>query len=105
MGCPEAIRALSSGAGSWELGAGSWELADGRGSCGAAHQTSVHQIAAALPERQQVDDGIEWSRSIGVTAVPTFVFDDQYGIVGAQDYDVFKAMMEKLVRKPKTATK
>lgn len=54
--------------------------------------------------RQQVDDGIEWSRSIGVTAVPTFVFDDQYGIVGAQDYDVFKSMMEKLGRKPKSAS-
>jgi predicted DsbA family dithiol-disulfide isomerase len=51
--------------------------------------------------RQQVDDGIRWSREIGVTGVPTFVFDDKYGVVGAQDHDVFVSMMERLGRAPK----
>jgi predicted DsbA family dithiol-disulfide isomerase len=40
--------------------------------------------------REQVDDGIH-----------TFVFDEKYGIVGAQDYTVFQSVMEKLGVKPK----
>lgn len=46
--------------------------------------------------RQQVLDGIQWSRGVGVTAIPTFVFQEQYGIVGAQDYSVFESMMKEL---------
>lgn len=46
--------------------------------------------------RQQVDDGLDWSHEMGVTAVPTFVFDGQYGIVGAQDYDVFDKVLTRL---------
>ena len=51
--------------------------------------------------REQVDDGIAWSRSVGVTAVPTFIFDEQTGFAGAQDYNVFESFMEKLGHKPK----
>jgi predicted DsbA family dithiol-disulfide isomerase len=51
--------------------------------------------------REQVDEGIQWSREIGVTGVPTFVFDEKYGIVGAQDYSVFQSVMEKLGVKPR----
>lgn len=54
--------------------------------------------------RQQVDDGIRWSREIGVTGVPTFVFDHQYGVVGAQDHEVFVSVMEQMGRGPKAAT-
>jgi predicted DsbA family dithiol-disulfide isomerase len=46
--------------------------------------------------RDVVDEGIAWSRSIGVTAIPTFVFGERYGIVGAQEYEAFEQMMEKL---------
>jgi predicted DsbA family dithiol-disulfide isomerase len=52
--------------------------------------------------RQQVDQGIAWSRQIGVTGVPTFVFDEKYGVVGAQDHDVFVSMMSRLGREPKS---
>jgi len=51
--------------------------------------------------RQQVDDGINWSRQIGVTAVPTFVFDEQYGVVGAQEYNVFQDLMGRLGKSPR----
>ena len=51
--------------------------------------------------RQQVLDGINWSRGIGVTAIPTFVFQDQYGIVGAQDYSVFQSIMKELGQQPR----
>lgn len=63
---------------------------------------ALSEALASGQYRQQVIDGINWSRSVGVTAIPTFVFDETYGIVGAQDYPVFQAMMEKLGRRPVT---
>ncbi len=54
--------------------------------------------------RQQVDDGLDWSHEAGVTAVPTFIFDGQYGIVGAQDYDVFEKVLTRLGVPKKNAT-
>lgn len=53
--------------------------------------------------RQQVDDGIRWSGQIGVTAVPTFVFDEQYGVVGAQDRAVFESVLQRLGYAPRGA--
>src|SRR5262249_7249964 len=40
-------------------------------------------LRAALDEgryRERVDEGITWSRQIGVTAIPTFVFGERYGM-------------------------
>lgn len=73
------------------------ETAVGAGLDGAA-------LAEALSTgqyRRQVVDGITWSRSVGVTAVPTFIFQDQYGIVGAQDYSAFQGMMKELGQTPR----
>ncbi len=66
-----------------------------------------NDLRAALTERryeQRVDDGIAWSRGIGVTAIPTFVFDDKYGMVGAQELPAFRQMLEQLGHKPKAET-
>lgn len=52
--------------------------------------------------RRQVDDGIHWAQSIGVSGVPTFVFNDRYGVVGAQEYPVFQSMMERLGARPRS---
>jgi predicted DsbA family dithiol-disulfide isomerase len=46
--------------------------------------------------RDLVDEGIAWSRSIGVTAIPTFVFGERYGMVGAQEYPAFEQMAARL---------
>jgi len=51
--------------------------------------------------RQQVDDGIQWAREIGVTGVPTFVVADKWAVVGAQDYSVFESLMQKLGKEPR----
>ena len=58
----------------------------------------------ALTERryqERVDQGIAWSRSIGVTAIPTFVFNDKYGMVGAQELPAFREMLTKLGHQPR----
>ena len=53
--------------------------------------------------RKQVDDGINWSRSIGVTAVPTFIFDDKTGLVGAQPLEVFEQVLQELGKVPRSS--
>jgi predicted DsbA family dithiol-disulfide isomerase len=56
------------------------------------------ELAAALERgefRQQLVDGLQWSRAIGVTAVPTFIFDERLGVVGAQPLEVLEeALLE-----------
>lgn len=44
--------------------------------------------------RDDVDEGIRWAQQVGVTAVPTFVLGGKYGIVGAQEADVFARVIE-----------
>ncbi|MGH2633083.1 MAG: DsbA family oxidoreductase [Tepidiformaceae bacterium] len=62
------------------------------------------ELRAALVARryrQEVQDGLNWAREIGVTAVPTFVFDDKYGFPGAQDYETFVSVVRRLGYRPK----
>ncbi len=62
------------------------------------------ELRAALASRRyrdEVDEGIRWAQQVGVTAVPTFVLDGQYGIVGAQEPAVFEDLLTKLGRSPK----
>lgn len=45
---------------------------------------------------EEVDAGIEWSRAVGVTGIPTFIFNQKYAIVGAQEYPAFERVMTRL---------
>ena len=51
--------------------------------------------------REAVDEGINWSRSIGVTAIPTFVFNERLGMVGAQELPAMREMMARVGNTPK----
>ena len=51
--------------------------------------------------REQVEAAVEGARTAGVRSVPTFIFDEQYAIVGAQEYDTFQAVMKELGREPR----
>ncbi len=46
--------------------------------------------------REAVDAGIEHAYSIGVTAIPTFIFDGKYAVVGAHEYPTFERVLEQL---------
>jgi predicted DsbA family dithiol-disulfide isomerase len=62
------------------------------------------ELRKALTDRRyqaRVDEGITWSRALGVTAIPTFVFDERYAMVGAQELETFRQMMAKLGRAPR----
>lgn len=55
------------------------------------------ELRAALTSRRfrdDVDEGIRWAQQLGVTAVPTFVLGEQYGIVGAQEAAVFADLLQ-----------
>jgi predicted DsbA family dithiol-disulfide isomerase len=51
--------------------------------------------------RDRVIEGIRWTREIGVSGVPTYVFAEKYAIVGAQDYNVFESIIQRLGKTPK----
>jgi predicted DsbA family dithiol-disulfide isomerase len=49
--------------------------------------------------RQRVRDSIEFARRAGITGTPTFIFDDRFALVGAQSYDVFKSVTERILQR------
>lgn len=54
--------------------------------------------------RADVDEKLAWAQEAGVTAVPTFVLGEKYGIVGAQDRRVFEnLLLTKLGKKPRAS--
>jgi predicted DsbA family dithiol-disulfide isomerase len=75
--------------------------------CGIAASVGLPEaeLREALAERRyrdDVDQGIEWAQQAGVTAVPTFVLGEQYGIVGAQEAPMFEQVLRsKLGRSPR----
>ena len=44
-----------------------------------------------------VADKVRWAYQIGVTGVPTYVINNQYAIVGAQPYEVFRGALEQIL--------
>ena len=64
-------------------------------------------LREALNDRRleaEVDEGIAWSRQIGVTAIPTFVFNQRMGMVGAQELPAFREMMARLGNEPRAGS-
>jgi predicted DsbA family dithiol-disulfide isomerase len=39
--------------------------------------------------RRRVEEQMTWARAAGLGGVPTFIFNEKFALVGAQDYDVF----------------
>lgn len=71
-----------------------------------AGEAGVHAagLREALTDRRleaEVDEGISWSRQIGVTAIPTFVFNERAGMVGAQELPAFREMMRRVGNRPR----
>ncbi len=57
---------------------------------------ALREALTARRYRDLVDEGIQWAADSGLTSTPTFVFDDRLAIVGAQEYDLFESVMERL---------
>lgn len=70
------------------------------------HAEAVGLDAAALREAlltgsmlDETNEAIEHSYAVGVQAIPTFILDDRYAVVGAQEYDTLERVMEQLKAK------
>jgi predicted DsbA family dithiol-disulfide isomerase len=48
-----------------------------------------------------VEEQIAWARAAGITGVPTFIFDERFALVGAQDYEVFRDVAKRVIRSRK----
>jgi predicted DsbA family dithiol-disulfide isomerase len=46
--------------------------------------------------RRQVDEKIVQLRERGISGTPTFVFDDRFEVVGAQEYAVFESVAQRM---------
>lgn len=49
-------------------------------------------LRAALADgryAKRVEEQMDWARTAGVGGVPTFVFNEKFALVGAQEYEVF----------------
>lgn len=62
--------------------------------------TSLKQALDEGRFRARVQEGIDWSRAVGVTAIPTFIFDEKYGVVGAQELPVLRQVLQELGHQP-----
>lgn len=60
------------------------------------------ELDAALDDgryRSRIRASIETARQAGITGTPTFIFDDRFALVGAQSYDVFKSVTERILKR------
>jgi predicted DsbA family dithiol-disulfide isomerase len=46
----------------------------------------------------EVEKQIAWTRAAGITGVPTFIFEEKFALVGAQDYEVFRDVAQRVVQ-------
>jgi predicted DsbA family dithiol-disulfide isomerase len=52
----------------------------------------------------EIEKQMEWSRSNGVTGVPTTIFNGRFAVVGAQDVDLLRDVAGRIVRNEVEAT-
>ena len=45
-----------------------------------------------------------WSRTNGISGVPTTIFNGRFAVVGAQDFDLFRDVAGRIVRGEVAAT-
>ena len=59
------------------------------GACG-LDAGALRQALAQGGYAARVQEQMDWARDAGVTGVPTFIFEEKFAVVGAQDYTVFR---------------
>ena len=66
---------------------------------GRAQGLDGDRLRDALAERryrERVDAAIQWAAGHSLTSTPTFVLDNRLAVVGAQDYELFESLMQRL---------
>lgn len=65
--------------------------------CGLDPQ-ALRQALAEGRYAQRVEEQMRWARSVGTGGVPTFIFNDRFALMGAQEYEVFLDVARRIVR-------
>lgn len=47
----------------------------------------------------RVEEQIAWTRAAAITGVPTFIFDERFALVGAQEYEVFRDVARRVLER------
>ena len=73
---------------------------------GLAEQAGMDPAAAlvAVKERQYaqvVEDQVQFARSVGISGIPAYIID-RYLVVGAQPYELFKEVAERVLQERET---
>jgi predicted DsbA family dithiol-disulfide isomerase len=63
--------------------------------CGIA-EAPLREALEGREFRDIVDRQVLWARQAGIGSTPTFIFNNQYAVIGAQDYPVFEEVMQML---------
>ena len=58
----------------------------------------LREALAAERYAAEVEQQIAWTRAAGITGVPTFIFEEKFALVGAQDYEVFRDVAQRVVQ-------
>lgn len=76
---------------------GQWEVLRAAAAAVGLDPDAMQRETEARNYRAAVDRQIAEARALGITGVPTYIFEDQYAVVGAQPYEVFQQAMARLV--------
>ena len=60
------------------------------------NHAQVSEMLNSEQSSQQLDADLSRARELGVTAVPTYVFNEQLSVPGAQDTETFERVLKKL---------
>ena len=60
------------------------------------NHAQVSEMLNSEQSSQQLDEDLSRARELGVTAVPTYVFNEQWSVPGAQDTETFERVLKKL---------
>ncbi len=58
----------------------------------------VSEMLNSEQSSQQLDADLSRASELGVTAVPTYVFNEQWSVPGAQDSETFERVLKKLIQ-------
>ena len=74
-------------------------LCDVAASCGLGPD-ALREALADGRYTGEVEDQMRWARKVGVTGVPTVIFEGRFAVVGAQDYEVFRDVAHRVLTRP-----
>jgi predicted DsbA family dithiol-disulfide isomerase len=60
------------------------------------NHAQVSEMLNSEQSSQQLDADLSRANELGVTAVPTYVFNEQWSVPGAQDTETFERVLKKL---------